>query len=335
MSPQMLSDLDQHSFAGGDLPFNEAFFRRLFDNLYDGVYFVDNNRRILFWNRGAERLSGYTAEDVLGSYCYDDFLGHVDENGCSLCRSSCPLLYSIKHGLPTARRVFLHHKDGRRIAVDVHVMPVQNDKGEIIGGVEIFRDASSVIALETAYKGLRELVEKDPLTGVANRRHLDQIVDAQLDLLNRTGIPFSIVLVDIDNFKEINDSCGHSVGDKALIAFAQSLQSASRRTDLVGRWGGDEFLIVLPELELKDALRVAERQRAAVINVTPAEMQERRLAGSFGVAEGVLGDSPMMLLDRVDAALYRAKSEGRNRVAGAQTPHIEEPIDDDDRPRRL
>jgi diguanylate cyclase (GGDEF)-like protein/PAS domain S-box-containing protein len=329
-------EAEPRSVAPGELPFGEAFFRKLFDNLYDGVYFVDVHRRILFWNRGAERLTGYSPEEILGSCCYDDLLGHVDDDGRCLCRENCPLVYTIQTGLPTARRVFLQHKDGRRIAVDVHVMPLQNDRGEIIGGVEIFRDASSVIALENAYKGLRELVEKDPLTGVANRRHLDRIVDSQLDLLNRTGIPFCLALVDVDHLMEINDVCGHSVGDKALIAFADSLQAVCRRTDLVGRWGGDEFLVVLPELRLPEALAVAERQCETVAKSAPQEMEQHPLTGSFGVAEAVLGDSPMLLLDRVDNALYRAKSQGRNRVEAAVTPHGDRlPPHHADRDRRL
>jgi diguanylate cyclase (GGDEF)-like protein/PAS domain S-box-containing protein len=336
MSSQSVLYAERQSVAAGELPFGEAFFRRLFDNLYDGVYFVDVHRRILFWNHGAERLSGFRADEVLGSYCHADILGHADEDGCSLCQSSCPLVYTIENAAPASKRVFLRHKDGRRIAVDVHVMPLRNDRDEIIGGVEIFRDASSAIALETAYNGLRELVEKDPLTGVANRRHLDRIIDAQLDVLNRTGIPFCLILIDVDHFKEINDTWGHGVGDKALIAFAEALQRASRRTDLVGRWGGDEFLVVLPELRAKDALMLAERQRAAVAAAAPEEMDRRGLTGSLGVAEAVLGDAPMSLLDRVDSALYRSKSQGRNRVESVDTPPCNrQTLPCDDRRRRL
>lgn len=336
MASQSVSNAEHRSVAEGELPFGEAFFRRLFDNLYDGVYFVDVHRRILFWNSGAERLSGFSADEVLGTYCYEDILNHVDENGCHLCQGGCPLVHTIENGSPATKRVFLRHKDGRRIAVDVHVMPLRDDKDEIIGGVEIFRDASSVIALETAYQGLRELVEKDPLTGVANRRHLDQVIDAQLDILNRTGIPFSVILTDVDHFKDINDNFGHAVGDSALIAFAESLQRASRRTDLVGRWGGDEFMVVLPEMQFENAMSLAERQRAAVAAGAPEEMDGRGLTGSFGVAEAALGDTPKTLLDRVDSALYRSKSQGRNRVAGAAVSHSDrEPRLCDHRGRRL
>jgi diguanylate cyclase (GGDEF)-like protein/PAS domain S-box-containing protein len=316
MCPQAVleTDVGPKAIAPGEIPFGQDFFRRLFDNLYDGVYFVDTNRRILFWNHGAERLTGYSANEVLGSYCHANILNHVDEEGTHLCEEGCPLVYTVSTGLPASKRVFLRHRDGRRIAIDVHVMPLRNDAGDIIGGVEIFRDASSVVALETAYGKLRELAERDPLTGVANRRYLDQILAGQIDLLQRTGIPFSLIMADIDHFKQVNDTWGHPIGDKALIAFAERLQMGCRRTDLVGRWGGEEFLVILPEQQLEAARTTALRLQRATATCAPEELRERGLTGSFGVAEAVFGDTAGSVLERVDAAMYRAKSLGRNRV---------------------
>jgi diguanylate cyclase (GGDEF)-like protein/PAS domain S-box-containing protein len=300
--------------APGEIPFGQEFFRRLFDNLYDGVYFVDKTRRILFWNTGAQRLTGYAPEEVLGSYCYANILNHTDEEGNELCVDGCPLLATVTTGIPASKRVFLRHKDGRRIAVDVHVMPLRNDAGDVIGGVEIFRDASSFVALEHAYGRLHELAEKDPLTGVANRRHLDAMLDHQVGLLRRTGIPFSVIMADIDHFKEINDTWGHPVGDKALVSVAEQMQQTCRASDCIGRWGGDEFMVVLPEQLLLDAAVLADRLRLAIAAKTPGELEGRGVTTSFGVAEAMFGDTVAKLIERVDAALYRAKSEGRNCV---------------------
>lgn len=315
------SEFGPSPIAPGEIPFGEQFFRRLFDNLYDGVYFVDRNRRILFWNSGAHRLTGYTADEVLGSYCNANILNHTDENGYQLCKEDCPLVATINSGSPTSKRVFLRHKDGRRIAVDVHVMPLRNDVGDIIGGVEIFRDASSFVALEHAYGKLRELAEKDPLTGVANRRHLDAILDAHVSLLHRTGIPFSVIMADIDHFKEVNDTWGHPVGDKVLITVADQMQQTCRRTDCIGRWGGEEFLVILPEQPLVEAAILADRLRLAVSAKTPPEVEQRGLTASFGVAEAVLSDTAASLIERVDTALYLAKEQGRNCVETIHPAH--------------
>jgi diguanylate cyclase (GGDEF)-like protein len=215
--------------------------------------------------------------------------------------------------LPTSQRVFLRHKDGRRIAVEVHVMPLRNDEGEILGGVEIFRDASSFVALETAYDRLREFAEKDPLTGAANRHSLDELLESQLQLLQRTGIPFSIIMADLDHFKQINDTWGHAVGDKTLIAFTKQLQACCRKTDVVGRLGGDEFIVILPEVRLPDATTAAERMLRTVTQSTKSSMAPSPTA-SLGVTEALLDDTPASLLERVDSALYQAKHKGRNRI---------------------
>lgn len=311
---QEIQDWGPKPITPTELPFGEQFFRRLFDNLYDGVYFVNTQRQFLFWNAAAERLTGYTAKEILGCYCYANILNHVDANGNQLCSGGCPLVHTIDTGRPVSERVFLRHKDGRRIAVDVNVMPLRDDQGNILGGIEIFRDASSAVALEMAYRSLRELAEKDLLTGVANRRHLDRILDDQIELLTRTGIPFSVVMADIDHFKQVNDTWGHPMGDKALIAFAEKLQASCRRTDLVGRWGGEEFLAILPEQQLMIAAIAAERMRAATAESAPEELRERGLTGSFGVTEAIFGDTAASVIERADVALYRAKSLGRNRV---------------------
>ena len=297
-----------------DLPFGADFFRRLFDSLYDGVYFVDRNRRLLYWNAGAERIAGYSREEVVGTYCNVNLLDHVDASGNHLCQSGCPLVAAVEEGQSTTERVFLLHKDGRRVAVDISVMPVRGDDGQVVGGVEIFRDASPVIALEEAYKRFRVLAEKDPLTGLANRRHLDMMLEQHVEVLARTGISFSVVLADIDRFKQVNDQYGHAVGDKILVDFADKLRSGARPTDVIGRFGGEEFLVLLPEQDLPTAAQVAERFRSTIASTPPAQLGKRGLTASFGVAQAVRGDDTLAVVRRADEALYRAKAQGRNRV---------------------
>lgn len=314
MSSQAIQDWEPRAISPDDLPLGSEFYRGLLDNLYDGVYFVDTHRQILYWNHGAERLTGYAAEQVVGRCCYANILNDVDESGRPLCKTGCPLVHAIETATPIFKRVFLRHKDGRRIAVDVHVLPLRSDRGEIIGAVEVFRDASSVVALETAYAKLHELAERDPLTGLANRRCLDQVLDGQVELFKRTGIPFSIILADIDHFKQINDTLGHPAGDKALTSFAGWLKKTCRRSDIVGRWGGDEFLMILPEQGLEHAVGKAKRLQTAVAHSAPEEIRNLGMTGSFGATEVVLGDTVASILQRADEALYQAKSLGRNRV---------------------
>lgn len=295
-------------------PLGSQFFERLLDHLYDGVYFVDRNRIIRYWNHAAERLSGYSSSEVVGRACQDNILCHTDCQGTLLCKRGCPLLKSMREDEPISARVFLKHRKGHRVPVDVSVMPIYDDNGKSVGAVEIFRDASPVVALELAYRQMRELAEKDPLTGAINRRQALEILDRQMTLQRESGMPFSLIMADIDHFKLVNDSFGHAVGDEALKAFESCLEAKSRGSDIVARIGGEEFLIILPNLDVSHALQIAERLRKSVAKIRIADPDALRLTASFGVAEADPNESLDHLLARVDAALYRAKRLGRDRV---------------------
>jgi diguanylate cyclase len=156
----------------------------------------------------------------------------------------------------------------------------------------------------------------DALTGVANRRAFDEIAEHEVQRALRYGMPVSLVMIDLDHFKTINDSYGHQTGDAVLVSFARTVTQAVREVDVVGRWGGEEFLVLLPGTAAAEAMRAAERMRAALAECH-LHLQGRRIhfTASFGVAEFNPAElSLYSLLDRLDGALYRAKAAGRNRV---------------------
>ncbi|MBW2566512.1 MAG: PAS domain-containing protein, partial [Deltaproteobacteria bacterium] len=109
---------------------------------FDGIYVVDSERRIVFWNRGAEEITGYRSEEVMGHRCSEDILNHIDENGILLCRSSCPLVETLDTGKEVSAKVYSLHKDGQRFPVETHVTPIRNDRGDIVAAIEVFRDIS-------------------------------------------------------------------------------------------------------------------------------------------------------------------------------------------------
>lgn len=278
------------------------------------MYFVDNQRTILYWNEAAERLTGFSPSEVIGRHCFDGLLEHADLFGCCLCHRECPLAQSMKLDRPVHERLFLRHKDGRRISVDARIMPVRKDDGTVIGGVEVFCDATSSVVVESAIRQIREAADRDPLTGLANRRYLDRMLAHYLEKLGRSGQPFSLIMSDLDHFKQVNDTWGHVIGDQALAQFAAVLQSQCRPVDLVARFGGEEFVVLLPGLTLENAIPIAERLRKSAVTAAPESLGERNLTASFGVTEAALGEPASQVLSRADTALYRAKSLGRDRV---------------------
>lgn len=164
---------------------------------------------------------------------------------------------------------------------------------------------------------LQQISAQDDLTGLPNRRFMQEQLAQQIADAERNGTLFSIALVDIDRFKAINDRYGHAVGDEVLVRVAASLKLAIRESDVCARWGGEEFLMLFPGCSLVDAEKLSERIRASVASVpiraTPAE----GISVSIGVAEYVRGESLDTALRRADEALYRAKEAGRNRVVAA------------------
>lgn len=162
---------------------------------------------------------------------------------------------------------------------------------------------------------LRELTETDPLTHAASRRKLDELLFAYADNYRRHGHTFSIIMVDLDNFKLVNDKHGHLKGDNALVEFCQRVDSRLRKLDTLGRWGGEEFLIICPNTYYTQACRLAEELRQLVAESDFAATGQQ--TASFGVAEFSDKDlTPEALVSRADNALYQAKEEGRNTVRG-------------------
>jgi diguanylate cyclase (GGDEF)-like protein len=156
----------------------------------------------------------------------------------------------------------------------------------------------------------------DPLTGVGNRRRLEQALVVEANRAERTGGGFCAVMADLDHFKQVNDTYGHEAGDKVLAAFGDVLRRRTREVDIAARFGGEEFVVLMPATNLQDAVAIAERIRAAVAELRVEPLPEP-VTASFGVAERVAGEPGDALLRRADAALYEAKRLGRNRVMAA------------------
>lgn len=153
----------------------------------------------------------------------------------------------------------------------------------------------------------------DTLTGLGNRRQLEQALETEINRARRTGEPLSAFMADLDHFKRVNDTMGHEVGDKVLAAFGELLRTQTRATEIVARFGGEEFVVIMPHTNLAHGLASAERIRAAIAAARIEPMPDR-VTASFGVAELAKGEQGDAFMRRVDKALYEAKHTGRNCV---------------------
>lgn len=159
---------------------------------------------------------------------------------------------------------------------------------------------------------LEYLATTDRLTGLNNRLKIENNVDEEVDRAKRYNRGLSIILLDIDDFKSVNDEYGHHIGDVVLREFATVIQDGIRKVDAVGRWGGEEFLIILPETNIKEAENVAEQIRSKVENYTFTVVRHK--TSSFGVSEYVQGDNSRSIINRADKALYKSKGLGKNQI---------------------
>ncbi len=293
---------------------SSEFYQELLDNLYDGVYCVDGRRRITFWNKAAEAITGYSRQEVLGRPCSDNLLRHINDQGTGLCLRACPLARTIADGQSRTAAVYLHHKDGHRLPVAVRVTPLRNHAGEIIGAVEVFSDNSEKVAALQRLKELENLAYLDPLTGIANRHYLEIFLEARFNELWRLGWSFGLVFADIDHFKEVKDSYGHLAGDLVLQTVAKTWAKNCRSYDLVGRWGGDEFLCVLSHLGKPQKLRmIADRLRHLAENSSvPFNDQPISVTLSLGATLVRSEDTNTSIIERVDRLLYQSKQAGCN-----------------------
>lgn len=291
-------------------------YRDALDHLYDGVYFLDRQRKIFFWNKGAERITGYRSQDVMGRSCADNILCHVDRQGRSLCREGCPAACVMEDGQGREAEVYLLHKDGYRKPVRIRVAPIEDTPGHIVGAMEIFSDDTSPESLRRRVALLEKLSALDPLTQLPNRRSMEAAMASRLAEIRRYHVTFGVLFIDIDHFKSINDRYGHETGDEVLKTVAQTLNRSLRPFDLAGRWGGEEFLVLILNVDEAYLEVVAERIRALISQTrVPLKSDYLQVTVSIGGTAARPDDTPETVLNRVDRLMYQSKMDGRNRVS--------------------
>lgn len=267
----------------------------------DCVMITDLNHKIFFVNTGFEQLTGYQQDEVLGlspSILWGNLIEPLPEKSQAV------------HFLTQAPNL---RKDGSLFYVDQSIANIQDEAGNITHYVSFSKDATERLQRELT---LKDLASKDTLTGLLNRRSGEQLLIKYDDEKSSLKRSLCLIMLDIDNFKKINDTYGHGTGDEVLKSSSQLMRSKARSSDSVIRWGGEEFLILLPNTALSAAKAFAERIRQGLEQLN--EQQAGLITASFGVAQLQADESTASLLNRADKALYKAKLNGKNCIISAQ-----------------
>jgi diguanylate cyclase (GGDEF)-like protein/PAS domain S-box-containing protein len=287
----------------------------MLDALKEGAIFVDRERRITYWNKAAERLTGFRSEEVVGHRCSENILVHVDCQGKNLCKAGCPLLATMEDTLTREAEVFFHHRRGHRVPVSVRTTPLEDDEGNVVGGIELFAEISP---RKTSGSGWRNW-SGDPFSTFSPGFPTDATSI-------RSWRPFSLSAEERRSFRGplfrhrpfqgVQRYPWHDIGDRVLETTAKTLVSAVRSFDVIGRWGGEEFVGLFPNAERETLASIGERLRSAV-EATWIEADGQRLSVtvSIGGASAAKEDlSAAAVVKRADTMMYRSKQEGRNRV---------------------
>lgn len=300
---------------------SERFLNTIFDSIKDPFCIIDRDYRIIRANEAYIHIKGKKASDLLGKKCFETLLQRED-----VCHD-CVVRITFESGDPCAKDKHVRMPDGEDAWVEIYTYPILGEAGEISHVIEYTRDITDRWKSEQERKRLIQKLEylssTDSLTGVLNRRALLERLRYEVDRAGRYGSPLSLMLCDVDNFKEINDSHGHAEGDRVLQIITGILKTALRKTDIVGRYGGDEFMSILPETGQAGAYDIAERIRSTVES-TGFQMisgESVSLSVSIGITSCEQA-SDIKTIDEIimlaDDGLYEAKRTGRNRVCSVR-----------------
>jgi len=317
LSRRLTRALATQAELGAVIQENERRFRFITEHAGDVIWAMDlPTGRFTYVSPSVQQLRGFTPEEIMAQPAAEAL---TPESAARVRSSIVASMAEWKAGrtvTPVTLQLDQPHRDGRLIPTEVVTTLHPNAEGELVSVIGITRDITArrqaELLLRRELHSLEQLASTDPLTHAWNRRHFGEVVEGEMHRSDRHGHALTLLLLDIDHFKRINDDFGHSEGDRVLREVADCVRAAIRVSDSLTRWGGEEFIVLMPNTPLASAVTLAERIREG-IEAHPFE-GVGRVTASIGLAEYTPPDSRESWLERADQAMYRAKHKGRNRV---------------------
>lgn len=287
---------------------NLGALKKLFAEFHEAIYIVDTERRILYFNPVAEKVTGFSAKEMECSFCNDNKLNHIDENGVQLCVEGCPLDVSVREDTVQDHFVYLHHKDGHRVRVHVRTIPHHDENGKVDGAIEVFSEQTERNLYFEELKVREALMYIDSLTDTFNRHYLNIEIPKLIRKLKNQKV--GVAFFDIDKFKIFNDTYGHKVGDVVLEQVSKTIQKNLALQDSLIRYGGDEFVIIM-FADNKEEIdrRVKKLDMLAKATIIRHRGQEFKVAISIGYTLMSKKETLEAAIERADEAMYLAKKD--------------------------
>ena len=304
---------------------NKELQNIILNNTVMWMNMLDNDANVIMWNKAAEKISGYSEEEVIGNNDIWELLYPDEKYRTSIYNKALEVIGKGKELADFETTILC--KDSTSRVLSWNTQDVKDKRGNVIGSIAVARDVTEIIASEKKLKALtlelkqsneklHELSYKDKLTNIPNRRAYEEKIINEIESAKRSGKPLALLMIDIDNFKEYNDTYGHENGDIALYRVANKISNIlPRKTDFLARYGGEEIVVILPYTSIENATIVAEKILQCVVDLNIKHSYSnfnKVLTVSIGAVS--TGANLDKLFTHADQALYKAKKNGRNRL---------------------
>ena len=294
---------------------SQGISRDLLDTLFDAVFFVDHERKVIHWNRAAERLTGHPHDGIVGKSCCEDILLHINVEEDEAGSGFHPAADTLADGQGRESEAFLRHRSGHLVPVRARVTPVRDEDDQVVGVLEVLTEIAGSAGTLLNGQQLRDLAFIDPQTNLSSRRYLEMRLLARFEEMQRYGWSFGVIMACIDNLDAIREDNGQDVADAVVERVAKTFANALRSFDTIGRWEDDEFLAIVPVLEYSHLYAIGDRIRHLVEKVCVSDNPEEHPTISVGAASPEEADSIVDVVKRARSWMDQAHQTGGNRTA--------------------
>ena len=285
---------------------NPGILQAILESIHSGVYVVGSDQRILFWNEGAERITGYLRQEVVGHYCRDFFPPQNEEEKAGVCRIGGALAEVLRDGKSTHSDVAIRHRAGHQVFLRVWATPIRDSDGVIVGASESFDEDRTSRDSNRRHDKLEEHGCVDQTSGALSFGYIRTVLKECLMTVAEHGLPFSVAYVRIDRLSELRAQYGPVALRGILHAVAETTTNSLRPTDCVGRWNDETFLAILPECHALEAEHVAKRLQKVARNMTVKWWgDEFQVTATIAVSGAERSDTIETLIARLEVRLVR------------------------------
>jgi diguanylate cyclase (GGDEF)-like protein/PAS domain S-box-containing protein len=293
-------------------------FRAVLESLQTGIYFVDSNKRILFWNDGAEKITGYLRHEVVGSLCTESSNSRLDKRVTMLPEAEEPLTVALRDGKSSIDDISLRHRGGHRIYVRLRTVPIRNSHGTVIAAAQSFDENPSSADWDRRQNKLADYGCLDPMSGVLNKEITLSHLHENLITFEKHQVPFSILCIEVDHLDQLRQNYGKAVIGSVMHVVAQTLENSVRPTDFLGRIAANRFLAILIECAQPDIEKTARRLKKIVSSLEIKWWGDQwSVSASFGGTAVRSGDGLESILERAEKSLAESLASGGNQVTVA------------------